>query len=328
VIEFSNVVKSYDGVAAVNDLNLAVRDLELCVLLGESGCGKSTTLNMVNRLIEPDSGAITINGKNVSAFQREDLRRGIGYVVQSVGLFPHMTVAQNISVVPQLLRWDKERILSRIKELIAMMGLEVDKFLDKYPGQLSGGEAQRIGVARALAADPNILLMDEPFGAVDPLNRANLQNEFLKFQRQLGKTVIFVTHDIGEAMKMGDRIAVMSKGVLRCYGTPKELLTNKENEFVRGFMGNDSFINILSKYGVDRFVDRFIEGAEAEAAEADLPIDDSLAGDLPAVDITATLKDALAAMIERSVGKVRVSDQGVSRGTVAVDAILAILKEG
>lgn len=328
MIEFSNVVKSYDGVAAVNDLNLAVRDLELCVLLGESGCGKSTTLNMVNRLIEPDSGAITINGKNVSAFQREDLRRGIGYVVQSVGLFPHMTVAQNISVVPQLLRWDKERILSRIKELIAMMGLEVDKFLDKYPGQLSGGEAQRIGVARALAADPNILLMDEPFGAVDPLNRANLQNEFLKFQRQLGKTVIFVTHDIGEAMKMGDRIAVMSKGVLRCYGTPKELLTNKENEFVRGFMGNDSFINILSKYGVDRFVDRFIEGAEAEAAEADLPIDDSLAGDLPAVDITATLKDALAAMIERSVGKVRVSDQGVSRGTVAVDAILAILKEG
>ena len=211
MIEFKNIVKTYDGVGAVDNLSLKIEEGELCVLLGVSGCGKSTSLNMINRLIEPDSGEILINGKNVKDFKEVELRRSIGYVVQSIGLFPNMTVAQNVSVVPNLMKWDKKKTMKRVRELVQMVGLDVDQYINKYPSQLSGGEAQRIGVARALAADPKILLMDEPFGAVDPLNRSNLQNEFLKLQKELHKTVVFVTHDIGEAMKMGDKIALMSK---------------------------------------------------------------------------------------------------------------------
>ena len=211
MIEFKNIVKTYDGVGAVDNLSLKIEEGELCVLLGVSGCGKSTSLNMINRLIEPYSGEILINGKNVKDFKEVELRRSIGYVVQSIGLFPNMTVAQNVSVVPNLMKWDKKKTMKRVRELVQMVGLDVDQYINKYPSQLSGGEAQRIGVARALAADPKILLMDEPFGAVDPLNRSNLQNEFLKLQKELHKTVVFVTHDIGEAMKMGDKIALMSK---------------------------------------------------------------------------------------------------------------------
>ena len=255
MIEFKNIVKTYDGVGAVDNLSLKIEEGELCVLLGVSGCGKSTSLNMINRLIEPDSGEIFINGKNVKDFQIEELRRSIGYVVQSIGLFPNMTVAQNISIVPNLKKWDKKKTQERVRELIQMVGLDVDQYINKYPSQLSGGEAQRIGVARALAADPSILLMDEPFGAVDPLNRTNLQNEFIKLQKELHKTVVFVTHDIGEAMKMGDKIALVSKGELQWYGTPKELLNNKDNAFVRDFMGNDSYsitLNVLVEYGYSK----------------------------------------------------------------------------
>ncbi len=310
MIEFKNVVKTYDGVMAVDNLNLVINEGEFCVLLGESGCGKSTTLNMVNRLIEHDSGTITINGKDIKSYKAENLRREIGYVVQSIGLFPHMTVEHNIAIVPNLLKWDKEKTHKRVRELIEMVGLDVDKYIDKYPSQLSGGEAQRIGVARALAADPKILLMDEPFGAIDPLNRTNLQNEFLSLQKRLGKTVIFVTHDIGEAMKMGDKIALMSKGVLQSYGEPKDLLNSKNNEFVRSFMGNDSYINYLNKYTVSEFFEP-----------------DSSVAELPVVDKDATLKDALAIMIEDSVSEVSVVKDGV-KGKLTIDSILNIMKRG
>lgn len=309
MIEFKNITKTYDGVGAVENLSLKVEEGEFCVLLGVSGCGKSTSLNMINRLIEPDSGEIFINGKNVKEFQVEELRRSIGYVVQSIGLFPNMTVAQNVSVVPNLLKWDKKKTEQRVRELIEMVGLDVDSYINKYPTQLSGGEAQRIGVARALAADPKILLMDEPFGAVDPLNRTNLQNEFLKLQKELHKTVVFVTHDIGEAMKMGDKIALMSKGVLQCFGTPKELLSNKDNAFVRDFMGNDSFINILNKYTVEHFMKPEVQDVEV------------------AINVGATLKDALATMIENSVNVLAVKDADKNIGTVDIDAIIQILKE-
>lgn len=310
MIEFRNIVKTYDGVGAVDNLNLKVEEGELCVLLGVSGCGKSTSLNMINRLIEPDSGEIFINGKNVKEFKLEELRRSIGYVVQSIGLFPNMTVAQNISIVPNLMKWDKKKTMERVRELIKMVGLDVEQYINKYPSQLSGGEAQRVGVARALAADPKILLMDEPFGAVDPLNRTNLQNEFLKLQKELHKTVVFVTHDIGEAMKMGDKIALMSKGVLQCFGTPKELLSNKDNAFVRDFMGNDSFINILNKYTVEHFTKKEDGDAKAE------------------ISSNATLKDALASMIENSVDMLSVKDHtNQTIGTITIDAIIQILKE-
>ena len=310
MIEFKNIVKTYDGVGAVDNLSLKIEEGELCVLLGVSGCGKSTSLNMINRLIEPDSVEILINGKNVKDFKEVELRRSIGYVVQSIGLFPNMTVAQNVSVVPNLMKWDKKKTMKRVRELVQMVGLDVDQYINKYPSQLSGGEAQRIGVARALAADPKILLMDEPFGAVDPLNRSNLQNEFLKLQKELHKTVVFVTHDIGEAMKMGDKIALMSKGVLQCFGTPKELLSNKDNAFVRDFMGNDSFINILNKYTVERF-----------AKQGNKEVN-------TAITSNATLKDALASMIENSVDTLSVKNcTNEIIGTITIDSIIQILKE-
>ena len=311
MIEFKNVTKIYNGVPAVNNLSLTVNDGEIFILLGSSGYGKSTSLNMINRLIPRDGGDILIDGKSVDSFNLEELRRGIGYVIQSIGLFPNMTVKQNVALVPNLLKWDKEKIDARVRELIAMVGLDVERYIKKYPRQLSGGEAQRVGVARALAADPQILLMDEPFGAVDPLNRTNLQNEFLKLQKELKKTVIFVTHDIGEAMKMGDKIALMDKGVLQCMGTPKQLLMNKENKFVRDFMGDDSFINILNKYVVSQYID--------ESKKPD---------NAPVVVSTVTLKDALANMIENSVSELAIKDaDGSIKGSISVDTILNILKE-
>lgn len=313
MIEFKDVMKSYEAeVPAVRHLNLTIEDGECCVLLGASGCGKSTTLNMVNKLIEPDSGEIFIDGRNIDSYRPEELRRSIGYVVQSTGLFPNMTVAKNIAVVPSLLKWERKRIRARVVELLDMIGLDPELYGRKYPFQLSGGEAQRIGVARALAADPSILLMDEPFGAVDPMNRAKLQNEFLNLQKRLHKTVIFVTHDINEAMKIGDRIALMKGGTLQGYGTPYELLKDEENEFVREFMGSDSFINILTQYRVDGYAQR------GHATEGLRPI--------PA---GSSLKDALAAMIEWSCPLLAVAGScEESSAVVSIESIIEVLKEG
>lgn len=306
MIEFRDVVKRYgENIPAIKHLTMTVGDGEFCVLLGASGCGKSTTLNMVNRLLEPDSGEILINGKNVKDYQPEQLRRSIGYVVQSISLFPNMTVAKNIAVVPNLLKWDADRTAQRVRELIATVGLDPETYLGKYPSQLSGGEAQRVGVARALAADPAILLMDEPFGAVDPLNRTKLQNEFLMLQRKLRKTVIFVTHDINEAMKMGDKIALMHDGELISYAAPRELLA-ENNEFVRRFMGSESFIDMLTR---------------RTAAECARPR--TSAGDIPTVSAMATLKDVLAVMIEHSCTEAAVEGTDAS---VSVDAITGIMK--
>ena len=249
MIELKDVTKRYGDQTAVDHLSMTINDGEMVTLVGESGCGKSTTLRMINRLIESDEGTITIDGKDVRSFKPEELRRGIGYAIQNTGLFPHMTVRENISVVPKLLKWKEAETLERVKELLTLVGLDPVKYINKYPNELSGGEAQRVGVARALAVNPQIILMDEPFGAVDPINRAVLQDEFLRIQQQLKTTVIFVTHDIDEAMKMGNRIAIMANGRIQCFDTPERVILS-DNAFVRKFLGKESYIRVLTKFDV------------------------------------------------------------------------------
>ena len=241
-LEFREVTKRYPGQqdAAIERLSLTVNAGEICVLVGPSGCGKTTAMRLVNRMIEPTDGDILIDGASVKGRTRADLRRHIGYAIQQIGLFPHLTVGDNIATVPSLLGWDKQRIASRVEELLELVSLDPQDTRDRYPAQLSGGQRQRVGVARALAADPPLLLMDEPFGAIDPINRERLQNEFLRLQGQIRKTIVFVTHDIDEAIKVGDRIAVLKKGgKLAQYATPAELLTFPADKFVEDFVGAD-----------------------------------------------------------------------------------------
>jgi osmoprotectant transport system ATP-binding protein len=247
MIRLENIVKKYGETTAVNNLNLEIRAGEICVLIGPSGCGKTTTLKMINRLIEPSSGKIFIKERDSSSLKPFELRRGIGYAIQSVGLFPHLTVSENIAVVPNLLNWEKSKIEARVIELLELIGLEPNRYAHTYPKALSGGQAQRVGVARALAADPNVLLFDEPFGAVDPLTRERLQNEFLELQKRLKKTVVFVTHDIDEAIKLADRIAILRDGKLEQFDTPEQILEQPANAFVRDFIGADRGLKRLAR---------------------------------------------------------------------------------
>lgn len=242
MIKFENVSKKFPGgVTAVDGLTLEVKEGETLVLLGTSGSGKTTTMKMVNRLIEPTSGTILINGSDIMSQNVIELRRNIGYAIQHIGLFPHMTVAENIAVVPALLSWTDSKISDRTDELLNMVGLEPENFRDRFPTQLSGGQKQRIGVARALAADPPIVLMDEPFGALDPITREQLQDEFLELESEIKKTIIFVTHDIFEAVKMGDRVALLDEGKIQQLDEPAKLVDNPANEFVENFLGQSRF---------------------------------------------------------------------------------------
>lgn len=250
MIRLEHVTKRYGDRTAVEDLTLDVPKGEVCVLIGPSGCGKTTTLRMVNRLTEPTSGHIFVDGTDAASVPPEVLRRRLGYAIQSVGLFPHLTVAENIVTVPRLLGWDKARMAERVTELLTLVGLDPVQYSPKYPHELSGGEAQRVGVARALAADPPVLLMDEPFGAVDPLNRERLQGEFARIQRDLRKTVIFVTHDVDEAIRLADRIALMREGRLQQFATPEDLLDHPANKFVHDFMGADRALKRLGRVRV------------------------------------------------------------------------------
>jgi osmoprotectant transport system ATP-binding protein len=237
-VEFDRVTKTYPGgTVALADLTLAVPAGVICALVGPSGGGKTTALRTVNRLIEPTSGRVLIGGRDVLAGDPVALRRGIGYVIQGVGLFPHRTVAQNVATVPELVGWARERIRARVDELLALVGLDPARYAHRYPAQLSGGERQRVGVARALAAEPPVMLMDEPFAAVDPIVRERLQDEFLRIHERLGMTVLFVTHDVDEALKMGSRVAVLHGGRLAQYATPDELLARPASDFVREFVG-------------------------------------------------------------------------------------------
>jgi osmoprotectant transport system ATP-binding protein len=248
VVRYEHVTKRYAGTdaPAVEDLNLEVPAGEICVLVGPSGCGKTTAMRMVNRMIDITDGDILIGGKSVRDRKQSELRREIGYVIQQIGLFPHKTIGENIATVPHLLGWDKRRTRERVEELLKIISLPAD-FAERYPSQLSGGQRQRVGVARALAADPPLMLMDEPFGAIDPISRERLQNEFLRLQAGLRKTIVFVTHDIDEAIKMGDRIAIMQRGgKLAQYAPPAELLMYPANRFVEDFVGADRALKRLA----------------------------------------------------------------------------------
>jgi osmoprotectant transport system ATP-binding protein len=315
VIVLRGVTKQYpDGTVAVHELDLDVRAGEICVLVGPSGCGKTTTMRMINRLVEPTAGTILVNGEDVRALDVRQLRRHIGYVIQAVGLFPHYTVRRNVATVCDLLGWDRARTRQRVDELLELVGLEPEMYGDRYPHQLSGGQRQRVGVARALAADPPVLLMDEPFGAVDPIARDRLQEEFLSLQRQVAKTVVMVTHDIDEAVRLGDRIAVMRQGgYLEQYGTPTQVLGNPVNDFVADFVGADRLIKLMAVTQVDPGVVRPRE-----------PADDGL----PTIHADATLREAAVALLQSPTGRGQVTDQrGSAVGTIDFDGVRRILTQ-
>jgi osmoprotectant transport system ATP-binding protein len=245
-IELIDLKKYYpDGTKAVDGLNLKIENNKLTIFIGPSGCGKTTTLKMINRLIERTGGDIRFDGTSIDEIDPIQLRRSIGYVIQEIGLFPHMTVFDNIAVVPRLLKWDEEKIRKRVDELLDLVNLDPDTYRDRYPAQLSGGQRQRVGIARGLAADPDILLMDEPFGAIDPINREKLQEAFLEIQDQLKKTIVFVTHDIREAIKLGDKIAILNQGKLVQYDDTEEIVRNPKNEFVEDLLGSDRALRSL-----------------------------------------------------------------------------------
>ncbi|TMH64361.1 MAG: ATP-binding cassette domain-containing protein, partial [Betaproteobacteria bacterium] len=248
MIDLDALTKSFPGAPrpAVDRLTLSIPAGEVCVLIGPSGCGKTTTMRMINRMIEPDAGTIMVEGRNVLHVDPVELRRSIGYVIQQVGLFPHWSIADNIATVPRLLGWEPKRTGARVDELLALVGMEPSQYRHRFPRELSGGQKQRVGVARALAADPPVMLMDEPFGALDPITRAHLQAEFLRILRGLKKTIVFVTHDIDEAIKMGDRIAIMKDGRLVQYATPEAILARPMDAFVDEFVGSDRALKRLA----------------------------------------------------------------------------------
>ncbi|KMM36211.1 ABC transporter ATP-binding protein [Guptibacillus hwajinpoensis] len=255
MITFEHISKKFpDGTEALKDINLHIEKGELLTLIGPSGCGKTTTMKMINRLIEPSGGQIHIDGKPISEQNPVELRRNIGYVIQQIGLLPHMTIAENIALIPNLKKWDKNKTEKRIDELLNLVGLEPSTFRSRYPLELSGGQQQRVGVIRALAAEPPIILMDEPFSALDPISREQLQDELVKLQKEIQKTIVFVTHDMDEAMKIADRIAIMKDGEILQLDTPDRLLRHPKNEFVRNFIGDERMAKGQTPSAVDLMI--------------------------------------------------------------------------
>jgi osmoprotectant transport system ATP-binding protein len=318
-IVFDHVIKRYAGSErpAVYDLSLTIPAGEICVLIGPSGGGKTTAMKLVNRLITLTEGDITIDGTSVMELDPVELRRGIGYVIQQIGLFPHMTIEHNVATVPKLVGWDKARTQARARELLELVGLDPDEYARRYPAQLSGGQRQRVGLARAMAADPPLMLMDEPFGAIDPITRERLQNDFLRLHREVRKTVIFVTHDIDEAIKMGDRVCILRQGgKLAQYDTPEEILANPADEFVADFVGADR--------GLKRLGLRTLGDAELLEAPP------SANGDRrPAAAPSMTLRDALSLMLTEGSTELVVRDgDGDVRGYLTLEALSRMLGEG
>jgi osmoprotectant transport system ATP-binding protein len=363
-LEFRKATKRYPGQEepAVKELSLTVPSGEICVLVGPSGCGKTTAMRMVNRMIDITDGDILLDGQSVRERRPAELRRDIGYAIQQVGLFPHLSVADNIATVPRLLGWDRERISERVDQLLELVSLDPNETRNRYPAQLSGGQRQRVGVARALAVDPPLMLMDEPFGAIDPINRERLQNEFLRLQREIRKTVVFVTHDIDEAIKMGDRIAVLQKGGhLAQYAPPAELLMNPADPFVEDFVGADRALKRLALQRV-RDVDLWkaplvrageaVAEARAKLADSEVPypllVDDegrplgwlsdrALVGETvtdelrsradPVLEMDDVLRDALSHLLadEAQYGPV-VDHRGVVTGVLSIEILSHALK--
>lgn len=306
---FEHVSKTFSNstYAAVNNCSFGVDSGSFVVLLGPSGCGKTTLLKMVNRLIEPTDGTIRLDGKNIRELDATTLRRRIGYVIQQVGLFPHLTVAQNIAVVPELLGWERARIAARTDELLELVELSPEIFKPRYPAQLSGGQQQRVGLARALAADPELLLMDEPFGAIDAITRALLQDEMLRLKGMINKTILFVTHDVDEALRLADKIVVMQAGrVVQC-DTPHAILTTPANDFVRSLVGADDMVRQLSLRRVGEVM-------------GPLPANFSMNG-APTIGIGDDLKDALSKLLQTGATTLVVEDAGQPVGVLGFDRI-------
>ena len=306
MITLDHVRKTYGAAVAVDDLSLEIADGEIVVLVGPSGCGKSTTLRMLNRLIEPTSGAIRIDGRDTREQDATTLRRSIGYVIQQVGLFPHLTVAENVATVPKLLGWQRQRIARRVEELLDLVGLPAREYGARLPSQLSGGQQQRVGVARALGADPPLLLMDEPFGAIDPATRGHLQDELLRLQAVLHKTIVFVTHDIDEAIKLANHVALFQEqGRLAQYATPNDLLARPASQFVEAFLGSGRLLRRLGLIGLD---------AVTLAPADGTPVPTTIA-------LGATLREALDAVLGSPDGRATVLDDDKVVGVIDADAI-------
>ncbi len=315
-LELRGVSKRYPGQrqAAIEDLSFTVGAGEVCVLVGPSGSGKTTALRLINRMIEPSGGDILLGGESVLSQEPHQLRRQIGYVIQQVGLFPHFSVADNVATVPRLLGWEKRRTAARVKELLELAGLDPDEIGPRYPAQLSGGQRQRIGVVRALAADPPLMLMDEPFGAIDPITRTRLQDEFARLQAQVRKTVVFVTHDIDEAIKMGDKIAILREGGrLAQYDTPERILTDPADEFVAEFVGAD---RALKRLGLSTLADVELVPKNGQ------PVGDT-------VDLHTTVRDALSQLIAHGGGPLAViGENGEVAGIVTLALLGGVLANG
>lgn len=363
-IELEKVIKRYRGqdVPAVKELSIAIEAGETVAIVGPSGCGKTTTLKMINRLIEPSSGRVLIGGTDVTKADADDLRQGIGYVVQAGGLFPHWTVEKNVAAVPGLLGWDKARTRERVTELLDLVGLDPAVFRGRFPKEMSGGQQQRVGVARALAADPPVLLMDEPFGAVDPITRVRLQDQLLAIQEDLHKTIVIVTHDVDEAIKLGDRVLILSEGgQIEQFGTPEEILTAPANDFVEEFVGSGATLKHLSLSSVGEIpsapvvVARPGDSSEAVASQAkaaklswvvvvdedDRPrawpsvsevlskpvVSTYVDQRLPVAEHTATLADALDVMLAASQGGVLVTKRGKVVGALTIEQVAQRIRE-
>ncbi|CAH0344074.1 ABC transporter ATP-binding protein [Bacillus sp. CECT 9360] len=312
MITFDNVSKLYpDGTKAVNSLSLDIRKGEFFVIIGPSGCGKTTMLKMINRLIALSSGTILIDGKKISEYDIHELRWNIGYVLQQIALFPHLTIEENISIVPELKKWAKEEVGQRVDELMKMVNLEPEKYRTRKPKELSGGQQQRIGVIRALAADPQIILMDEPFSALDPISREKLQDEMLELQKSIQKTIVFVTHDIQEALKIGDRICVMQAGEIVQVGTPKEILENPATDFVREFVGIEKSIPT--------------EEITIEKAVRRITSEEAMNNPSVTIPVTSSLKEALGLLAEHE--SIAVEQDGDIIGMVNRQLVIQFMAE-
>ncbi len=368
MIKIENVTKKFPGMdmPAVKDLNLEIKEGDVCVLVGPSGCGKTTTMKMINRIHEPTSGSIYIGGQDALKMNPIKLRLDIGYVIQEIGLFPHMTIEENVATVPNEKKWPKDKTRKQVNEMLALVGLDPEVYSKRYPSALSGGQRQRVGVARAMVSDPPIMLMDEPFGAVDPITRAKLQNEFLRIQERISKTIVFVTHDIDEAIKMGDTIAVMREGVLIQHSTPDELLSSPKDEFVANLVGRNRSIKRLHLIRIREIlkdVDRVkpvmedmpMDDVKKRLDESDIRTvmivdrDNKLKGVIGVSDLKrkigevaadymqeldqsitsdATLNDALSVMLECGEGYVAVvNEDDQYQGTITLGDLLNVVKE-
>ncbi|MGE8204693.1 ABC transporter ATP-binding protein [Heyndrickxia sp. NPDC080065] len=308
MIKFENVSKRYqDDTVAVESLNLEIKKGEFFVLIGPSGCGKTTTLKMINRLIPLSDGTIFIDGKKISEYDIHELRWNIGYVLQQIALFPHMTIEENIMIVPEMKRWDKKKMGKRVDELLEMVGLEPEKYKNRKPNELSGGQQQRVGVIRALAADPEIVIMDEPFSALDPISREKLQDDLIKLQKDIKKTIVFVTHDIQEAFKLADRIALMKDGEIVQIGTPNELLHHPNNEFVKEFIGGHGESNDPEHFQIEQAI---------LALNQDKKINGTIA-------YTSTLQQVLEALLQDD--QLGVEKEGDIIGVITKDSLIQSL---